>query len=129
MPKQTMACNYEGDALLLFKIAKIVRKDIASYKGFSFDGKFSSGCQQQSVPSTLKTLVSMLLYGADLRDQDYTDSQANLTILQTILFNFKKHASFAKSRHSPIENHRCHCTLEQRFTQRSRSRTIITTAL
>ena len=100
MLKQAMTCNYEGDALLLAKVAKIVRKDIASFKGFSFDGKFSSGCQQQSVPSTLKTLVSMLLNGANLRDQDCADSQANLTISQTILFNFKKHASFAKSRHS-----------------------------
>ena len=64
------------------------------------DEKFGSGCQQQSVPSTLKTLVSMLLNGANLRDQDCADSQANLTISQTILFNFKKHASFAKSLHS-----------------------------
>ena len=69
MLKQAMACDYEGDALLLAKAAKIVHKDIVSYKGFHFDGKFPSGCQQGSVPSTLKTLVSMLLNGADLKDQ------------------------------------------------------------
>ena len=100
MLKQAMACDYEGDALILAKAAKIVRKDIVSHKGFNFDGKFYSGCQQQSVPSTLKTLVSMLLNGADLKDQDSMDSQVNLTISQTILFNLKKRASFAKCRHS-----------------------------
>jgi len=68
MLKQAMTCDYEGDALLLAKAAKIVRRDIVSYRGFHFDGKFGSGCQQQSVPSTLKTLVSMLLNGADLKD-------------------------------------------------------------
>lgn len=99
--KQVMACDYEGDALLLAKAAKIVRKDIVHYNGFKFDGRFDSGCQQDSVPSTLKTLVSMLLNGADLKDQDSIDSQANLTISQTILFNFKKRASSSvKSRHS-----------------------------
>lgn len=83
MLKQAMSCDYEGDALLLAKAAKIVRKDIISHKCFQFDGKFGSCCQQESVPSTLKTLVSMLLNSADLKDQD---SQANLTISQTILF-------------------------------------------
>ncbi len=57
MLKQAIACDYEGDALVLAKAAKIVRREIVSYKGFHFDGKFSSGCQQESVPSTLKTRV------------------------------------------------------------------------
>ena len=42
----------------------------------------------------------MLLNGADLKDQDVTDSQANLTIAQLILFTFKMSTSSAKSRHS-----------------------------
>lgn len=102
MLKQAMACDYEGDALLLAKAGKLVRKEIVSNKGFHFDGKFPSGCQEESVPSTLKTPVS-LLNGADLKDQDSTDSQATLTVSQTILFNFKRHApspSSAKSWHS-----------------------------
>ena len=98
--KQSMACDYEGDALLLAKSSKIVRKDVMGYNGFHFDGISGHGCQQQSVPSSLITLVSMLLNGADLKDQDVTDSQANLTIAHLILFNFKKSASSAKSRHS-----------------------------
>ena len=49
----------------------------------ALDGSFSCDCQQLSVPSSLKTLVSML---ANLKDQDVTDSQVNLTIAQLILF-------------------------------------------
>ena len=53
------------------------------------------------MPYTLKTLVSMLLNGANLKHQDSIDSQASLTISQSILFNFKKCASSSsKSRHS-----------------------------
>lgn len=100
MLKQAMACDSEGNALLLAKATKLVCKEIVSNKGFHFGGKFSSGCQEKSEPSTLKTLVSMLLNGADLRDQDSTDSQATLTVSQTILFNFKKHRPSAKYRHS-----------------------------
>ncbi len=53
------------------------------------------------MPATLKTIVSIVLNGPDLRDQNLIDSQANLTISQAILFNFKKRASFpSRSRHS-----------------------------
>ena len=69
MLKQAMVCHYEADALLA-KVGKIVRKEILNCSGFNFDGTLSQGCQHGSVPSTLKTLVSMLLNGADLRDQD-----------------------------------------------------------
>jgi hypothetical protein len=101
MLKQAMACDHEGDVLVLAKAAKIVRKEITNFEGFHFDGTFPSNCQHQSVPSNLKTLVSMLLNGADLKDQDSTDSQASITISQTTLFNYKKHAATsAKSRHS-----------------------------
>ena len=78
MLKQAMACDYEGDALLLAKAAKLVRKDVMGYNGFHFDGNFGHGCQQQSVLSSLITLVSMFFNGADLKDQDVTVSQANL---------------------------------------------------
>ena len=100
MLKQAMACDYEGDALLLAKSAKIVRKIVMGYNVFHFEGNFIHGCQQQSVPSSLITLVSMLLNGADLKDQDVTDSQENLTIAQLILFSFQISTSSAKSRHS-----------------------------
>lgn len=100
--KQAMnTCDYEGDALILSKAAKIVRRDILDHEGFTFSGIFPAICQQGSVPAALKTLVSMLLNGSDLTDQELGDSQPILTISQTILFNLKKHTSSAtKARHS-----------------------------
>ena len=109
-----METNYEYEAVTLAKAVKIVCKEIIGYKSFHFDGKFPVGCLQESVPSSLKTLVSILLNGADLKDQDtcITDSQASLTISQMILFNFHLCASStAKSWHSLDRNHPCHCML------------------
>ncbi len=62
-------------------------------------GSFPPGCQQESVPTNLKSLVAMLLNGPNLMNQDSTDSQICLT---TILFNYKKRWSSVtnKSRHS-----------------------------
>lgn len=44
--------------------------------------------------------MTMLLGGADILDQDSSDSQACLSVAQIILFNCKKTASTTKSRHS-----------------------------
>ena len=76
MLKQIVADDCESYAILLAKAAKIACKEIVNYAGFHFDGSFLHGCQNGSVPTVLKTLVSMLLKGADLKDQDSTDSQA-----------------------------------------------------
>ena len=103
MLKQTMNCDYEGDALILMKVARIIRVDILKSKGFNFNGSFPSNCQEESLPISLKSLVSMLLRGADLINQDSPDSQASLSISQAILFNckkLKKKDSVAKVRHS-----------------------------
>ena len=101
MLKEAMNCDHEGDAAILAKAAKIVRNEISQRTGFHFDASFPASCQEQSVPSTLKMLVAMLLNGPDVKQQDSNDSQACLTISQTILFNFKKKGLAAgKSRHS-----------------------------
>lgn len=63
MLQQAMSSDYEHEVLLLAKTAKLVRKEIASHPGFHFDGNFPSDCQEQSVPSVLKTLVCMILNG------------------------------------------------------------------
>jgi hypothetical protein len=42
MLKQAMACDNEGDALLLAK----ADRDVVLHNGFKFDGKFESGCQK-----------------------------------------------------------------------------------
>ena len=68
MVKKAMVCDHKGDAAVLAKAAKIENRDIISHKSFHYDCKFDSGYQQRSIPSTLETLVSMLLNGADLND-------------------------------------------------------------
>ncbi|KAK3889182.1 hypothetical protein Pcinc_006754 [Petrolisthes cinctipes] len=80
----------------------IVRKDILSHKGFTFTGSFSAQCQQDSLPSSLKALVSMILNGSNLKNRSKNDSQATLTIGQTIVFNTKKRTSHSadKPRHT-----------------------------
>ena len=100
MLKQTLKSDYAEDALILAKAAKIVRGDIYDSKGFKFNASFPSGCQEDSIPTYLKSLVNMILVGVYLKDQSFADSQACLTISQTILFNCKKRASTGKSRHS-----------------------------
>ena len=53
--------DYESDALILAKAAKIVRREVFCEDGFHFDGTFPSQSQNASVPSSLKVLISMLL--------------------------------------------------------------------
>ena len=99
--KHALSTDYEGDAMILAKAASIIRKNIFDSLGFHFSGSFPSGRQQESVPINLKYLLSMLLNGPNLRDQDSTDSQACLTLSQMIIFNSKKGgSSTSKSRHS-----------------------------
>ena len=106
MLKQAMETDYEADALILAKAARIVREDIFRSCGFNFTGSFPPDCQKNSVPANLKSMVTMLMKGADLKDQDSTDSQACLTASQIILFNCKKRARrdkqipSSRSRHS-----------------------------
>ena len=91
-----MKCDHQGDALILMKIARVVCADIFQPKGFSFIGSFPSNCQQESLHTTLKSLATMLLKGADMMEQDCAESQACLSVSQRILFNCKK----TKKRHS-----------------------------
>ena len=100
MLKQALKCDYEGDTVILAKASKIVWDDIVDSNGFNFNASFPSECQQDSVPTNLKSLVAIILKGADLNDQDSADSQTCLTISQTILFNCKKRAPTGKSQHS-----------------------------
>ena len=88
--RQAMEENFDKDASVLAKAARVVRNDIFKARGFRFDGYFPGDCQQTSVPTNLKMLVSMLLYGASLKDQQSKDSQACLTISQAIFLNCRK---------------------------------------
>lgn len=98
--KQAYSCSYdhEDDALILAKAAKIIRRDILNYPdSFQFTGSFPQKCQEKSVPTNLKYLVSMILNGCNIKDQETTDSQNSLTISQAILYNFKRRPSQSTS--------------------------------
>uniref|UniRef100_UPI00358E26DF uncharacterized protein isoform X2 n=1 Tax=Myxine glutinosa TaxID=7769 RepID=UPI00358E26DF len=100
MLNQAMNCDYESDIMALAKAAKIIRQEIFTSERHPFDGSFTSDCEEKSVPTSLKLLVSMLLNGANLKDQESADSQRCLTISELIAFNCQKRTSTTtKSRH------------------------------
>jgi len=49
--------------------------------------------QETSLPSSLKSLISLICNGLNLKDQDKQESQACLSTGQLIAFNMKKSAS------------------------------------
>ena len=63
--------NFAEDAAILAKAAAIVRNDIFSHKCFKFTGTFPSKCQEDSLPSSLKSLVSLTLNGPDLTSMNH----------------------------------------------------------
>ena len=100
MLKQSSKSDCEGEVLLFAEVAKILRSELASFNGFQFDGCFTSSCQQESVPSALKTFVSMLLNDVDLKNNDCTNLQTVLTVSLTILSNYTKKPT-SSAQHSP----------------------------
>ena len=77
----------ESDDLILSKAAKMVRQQIFNRQGFKFNGQFSSHCQQESVPPQLLDLISMVLNGTSIQDQESEVSQACLTIVRRKQFD------------------------------------------
>lgn len=101
--QEALKRNYSDDIGILAQAANIVRKDILSHKGFSFAGSFPSDCQRNAVPPSLRSLISMILNGLDIKDQEKSESQPCLTISQTIIFNAKSRVYETKTnmtRHS-----------------------------
>ena len=66
--------------MVLSKAAKIVREDIFNSSGFQFNGTFVDNCQQESVPTNLKYLVSMLLNGSSINSY-----RTNVSYAETII--------------------------------------------
>ncbi len=94
--------DFTEDVAILAKAATIVRKDIFTHDHFKFSGSFPPKCQEDSLPSSLKFLVSLIFNGPNLKNQDRRDSQACLTASQLLLYNVKKRPSKVdvKPRHS-----------------------------
>ena len=76
----------------------MVRQQIFNRQGFKFNGQFSSRCQQESDPPQLLDLMSMVLNGTSIQDQESEDSKACLTIAQLILFHSKKRRNSSETK-------------------------------
>ena len=94
--------DYSEDALILAKAATIIRNDTFRHECFKFDGNFPSKCQENSIPSCLKSLISLIYNGPNLKDQDKEESHACISVRQLIVFNMKKSTSTSgtKERHT-----------------------------
>ena len=62
--------DFSDDIAVLAKAATIVRNDIFDHDHFTFTGSFPPKCQENSLPLSLKSLVSLILNGPNLKDQD-----------------------------------------------------------
>ena len=61
--------DFSEDAEILARAAMIVRRDIFDHKGFNFSGCFPVDCQLKYLPSSLRSLVSIILNGLNIKDQ------------------------------------------------------------
>ena len=86
-----LACAFdaEGEAVTLARAATIV--EMQKSKTSHVDSVFLPGCQKQSVPNSLATLVSMILNGSSIESQQHYVSQPTRTILQLLVFNCFSH--------------------------------------
>lgn len=55
--------DFSEDAMTLAKAAVIVRNDIFNHHCSNFSGAFLLNCQEDSLPFSLKSLVSLILNG------------------------------------------------------------------
>jgi hypothetical protein len=76
------------DSKTLRKAAQIVRSEMFQFQPPTFCGSFNPQCQENSVPPSVKTLMSMLLYGDDFKNTE-KDSQETLTLSQ-LMFSLSK---------------------------------------
>eukprot|EP00731_Ephydatia_muelleri_P021817 Em0014g408a len=107
--------DIESEAISMAKLVKTIRMDMLDWAEYEFNGKFPPGCQEISVPASLKALVAMLLNGCNetkklgylshvlllrtyfaSRQPETTDPAALISLLP--LFN-EKAATFAMVKH------------------------------
>ena len=72
------------------RVCNSIREEIFEKDLFRFSGVFPEDCEEMSVPESLKSLVSLLLYGPNIKNKNLLNSRACLSICQLILFNFKE---------------------------------------
>jgi len=100
------ALKKQDFSAILSKAAVIVQNDIFNHHCVGFPGSFLPNCWEDFLPSSLKSLVSLILNGSKLKDQDRHETQACLTAAQVLLYNVKK-------RSPPRNNMKTKHTLQQ----------------
>ena len=122
------ACDLDTDALTLAKAAKILRRDMFEHSQELFNGSFIPGCQQESVPLSMLSLVSMILDGPSIKDQstkEHPHVPACLTIAQLMAFNTVKTRYSATQRHHIDRETPLPIYLALKIHGESRNRTLI----
>ena len=70
--------DFSEDAIILAKAATIIQNNVFNHRCLQFTGSFSPGCRDNSLPSSLKSLISVILNGPNLKDQDKCESHSGL---------------------------------------------------
>ena len=84
----TKACEYDSDsdAICLARAAKIVRREMFKMKK-QFLGSFETKCQEESIPTSLLTLVAVILHGPNIELQSFSYFQPFVTVSQLLMYN------------------------------------------
>ncbi len=81
----------DEDALCLAKASRLIRQELFDGQK-DFNGSFDAGCEEQSVPASLLTLVRLIIEGPSINHQaDAMSKHPALSIAQLIKFNSVKH--------------------------------------
>jgi len=88
-----MSTKGETETVIMSHVADIIRCDMFNNECPSFDGPFPSDCQQRSVPSSLITLVAMIIHGTSIKNEAKYQSKAALylSLSQLILHDSVHH--------------------------------------
>ena len=96
----------DNDAIHLARAAQIMRRHMLG-EAKPFNG-FPEGCQEESVPSPLLALVSMVMEGPIFKDQMADSTPAALVIAQMLKFNSIKHKRTRDTTSSVTVRHPLH---------------------
>ena len=80
--------DYDNEGSILAQASQIIRRDLFKMERTTFDGSFKPGFQEESIPDSLKCLLSEMMHGNNTTNPHY--QQAVLTIGQLIRFNTLK---------------------------------------
>ena len=99
--KKTCQLDGESETVIMSRVAEMIRRDMFSKATPPFEGTFPDDCQKKSIPDSLLTLVTMILFGTNIKTEANYESQASLSLSQLLLFNSvrQKKTSTTDNRH------------------------------